>query len=142
MKKTMFEIYALSVCFASLIPILISAVLLVNAMLGVCCPTLKMNSDVYNELSSNDLFWNDYLRKKCMKDYSDIHYNGEALMKFCHSQRIKPNNSELDLKRREALAYEEAIQRRSSQQDLLQALIILLLSTLIFGLHWRLLRER
>lgn len=121
--KSKLEIYALSVCFAAVFCIVISAGIAGYAVFTVATPELTLNENIYGNHQSNDAYWR-----------SQPSYSNEG------KQEERPSEEELSLQRQESLAIAINGERRSGFQTLLQCFMFLLVAGLTLLIHWRVAR--
>lgn len=124
MKKSILEIYALAVCFATIGCFVIALGIAVFDVIQIAKPEFTLSSYEYNRHQSNDAFWNNC--KQCDNDKKD---------------KQKPSDEELTKRRSES--YRQAIQaeRRDAFQGITKALIIIVIDIVFFMVHWRIARR-
>lgn len=121
--KSKLEIYALSVCFAAVFCIVISASIAGYAVFSVAMPELTLNENTYANHQSNDAYWR-----------SQPSYSNEG------KQEVRPSEASLSQQRQASLAIAINGERRSGFQALLQCFMFLLVAGLTLLIHWRVAR--
>lgn len=122
--KSKLEIYALSVCFAAVVSLVISTGIAVYAIVSIAAPGITMRSYDYDRLQTNDLYW---------KKISSCSKNEPA--------ESRPAEEELTRRRRAAFDRELLSERREGIQDLVQCLIFILVSGGVLIIHWKIARK-
>jgi hypothetical protein len=124
MKKTILEIYALAVCFATIVCFVIALGIALYDVIQIAKPEFTLSSHEYNRHQSNDAFWN-----------SCNQYN------YKEKDKKRPTEDELTKRRMES--YHQALQseRRDAFQGTTKAIIILFIDILFFVTHWRIARR-
>jgi hypothetical protein len=127
MKKTILEIYALAVCFVSIICFVVCLGVAGYSLVQIAKPDFTMRSYDFDNYQSNDTYW----KKKegcggCSKE---------------DKPTIRPSESELTKQRTEAFSLEKASEQRDGEQTLVKTLIIMLVDALAFLIHWRIARS-
>jgi hypothetical protein len=128
MKKTILEIYALAVCFVTVMCFVIGLGVAAYNLLAIVKPDFTINSRQYTTHQTNDAFWN----------------NGCAGRQYCSPQEKKverPSETELTKQREESFGRILANEQRNSSQTLVQCLILILIDAAAFVLHWLLARR-
>jgi hypothetical protein len=127
MKKTVLEIYALAVCFVTVVCFVIALGIAAYGVVGITSPDFTMSSWMYTQHQSNDAFWNSPggSRGRGSEDKS----------------KERPNEPELT-KLREA-SYDRALasERRDSFQSVTKSSIVIFIDVVVFFLHWLLARR-
>ncbi len=126
MKKTILEIYALAVCFLTVICFVVCLGIAGYSIVQISKPEFTMNSYQYDRYQSNDAFWMD-----CMGPHCSV---GEKT-------RVRPSEAELDKKRTQAFAQAITSEQRGGGQTLVKTLIVMLVDALAFGIHWLIARR-
>ena len=118
MKRNLLEIYALAVCFFTVACFVVVAGIGIYDIVQIADPEFTLNSYLYDQYQSND----EYRRHQAAAD-----------------QRLETLSEDELTKHREA-AYARALksERHDGQQSLLRMLIIMLVDTIAFVIHWRL----
>ncbi|MEW6714784.1 MAG: hypothetical protein AB1306_06815 [Nitrospirota bacterium] len=125
MKKSILEVYALAVCFATIVCFVIALGVTVYALVCIVNPEFTLSSYEYNRHQSNDAFWDSYKDKYENKD----------------KELQRP--SEEDLTKQRTASYPQAIksERRDGTQSLTIASIILVIDVVVFLIHWLIARR-
>lgn len=128
MKKTILEIYALAVCFVTVVCFVIALGIAAYGIVGIASPNFTISSWVYTQHQTNDAFWNSP---------GDPRVRGGADDK----SKERPNEEALT-KQREA-SYERALasERRDNLQSVVKSSIVMLIDTIVFFLHWLIARR-
>ena len=122
MKKTILEVYSLTVCFVTLICFAVAlGVMLYQAFL-LLNPELSLGSYQYEKHISNESYWE---KTKPSPSKSD-----------CGVEVTKPNDELLTKQREESLQRAIDKERRESKKSLVLALIIMLIDIIVFIPHW------
>ncbi|MEW6715794.1 MAG: hypothetical protein AB1306_12015 [Nitrospirota bacterium] len=125
MKKSLLEIYALAVCFATMVCFVISLGVAMYSVVEIANPEFTMNPYQYNRYQSNDAYW---LSK--VNDYQ----NKDKEMK-------RPSEDELTKERNEGYRLAVISERRGGFQGLTKTAIIILIDAVVFLIHWRIARR-
>jgi len=122
--KTKLEIYALAVCFASSMCLVISLGTGTYAALSIAAPELTLNSHNYGTLQSNDAYW-------------------EQKTRFKEKQDVGSRPEEAVLTEQRLAAYAIAIngERRDGLQSLLRSGIYAFFAAIFLFVHWRIARS-
>ena len=119
--KSKLEIYALSVCFAAVVCLVISAGIAGYAIFKVGTPELTMRSYDYNRHQSNESFWKDN-NESCSDEKKVI---------------VKPSADAITKQRLESFALEFKAERRDGLQSLIHSLIFILIGSITLLIHWK-----
>ncbi len=117
--KNKLEIYALSVCFAAVVCIIISAGAAGYSVFSVVTPELTMSAYKYDDFQSNDAYWKS--KQSCSKE----------------SEKPRPSEEELTKQRTEAFAIAIAAEKREGFQSLIRCFMFLLVSGVTLLIHWK-----
>lgn len=127
MKKTILEVYALAVCFVSIICFVVCLGVAGYSFVQIAKPDFTMRSYDFDHYQSNDTYWKmKEGRGGCSKE---------------DKPTIRPSESELTKQRTEAFSLEKASEQRDGEQTLVKTLIIMLVDALAFLIHWRIARS-
>jgi hypothetical protein len=128
MKKTILEIYALAVCFVTVVCFVVALGIAAYGVVGIVKPDFTVSSWVYTQHQSNDAFWSG-------PGGSRVRSGGED------KSKERPNEPDLT-KLREA-SYERALasERRDNFQSVTKSSIVILIDLLVFIIHWLLARR-
>ncbi len=127
MKKTALEIYALAVCFVTVVCFVATLGVGLYSILEIVKPQITLNSWQYERFQSNDAFW-----QQC----------GNA--RFCSEQdKKKERPSEADLTKQREEEYSHALfrEQRDGLQTLIKSLIVIVIDIAVFLVHWSLARR-
>jgi hypothetical protein len=124
MKKSILEIYALAVCFATIVCFVVALGVALYDVIQIANPEFTLSSYEYNRHQSNDAFWNN-----CSQ------YDSKD------KDKKRPPEDELTKRRMEG--YRQAVQseRRNAFQGITMASIIILIDIVFFVVHWRIARR-
>jgi hypothetical protein len=125
LKKSLLEIYALAVCFATMVCFVIALGVALYSIVEIANPEFTMNSYQYNRYQSNDAYW---LGK--VNDYQ----NKDKEMK-------RPSEDELTKERKEGYRLAVISERRGGFQGVTKTAIIILIDTVVFLIHWLIARR-
>ena len=127
MQSILLNRHAARVCFFTLPWIVISGIALIYAIVGVSLPTFTMNSDIYVRYKSNDDYWGCTPHwAKCERKNKD---------------GVTPTEDEVTQQRLKELNREIDKERVTSEQLAVKALLVLIASSILYFLHWRLARQ-
>lgn len=124
MKKSILEIYALAVCFATIGCFVIALGIAIFDVIQITNPEFTLSSHEYNRHQSNDAFWTNS-------------------NKYDNDKKNKKRPSDEELTKRRLESYRQAIQseRRDAFQGITKALIIIIIDVVFFMVHWRIARR-
>jgi len=122
--KSKLEIYALAVCFAAVVCLVISISVAGYSIVRIVDPGLTMSSYNYNKYQTNDRFWES--KQAYAKD--------QSAMK-------RPSEEELTKQRQEALRIELGEEKRGGLQSLIRTLMFVVVGAVALLLHWRIARR-
>ena len=124
MKKSILEIYALAVCFATVVCFVIALGIAIFDVIQIASPEFTLSSHEYDRHQSNDAFWSN-----CNQYDAD------------KKDKKRPADEELAKRRLES--YRQVIQaeRRDAFQGITKALIIIIIDIVFFIVHWRIARR-
>jgi hypothetical protein len=128
MKKTVLEIYALAICFVTVVCFVIALGIAAYGIVGIANPGFTISSWVYAQHQTNDAFWNGPNAPRVHDGTDD-------------KSKERPNEAELT-KQREA-SYERALasERRDNLQSIAKSSIVMLIDMIVFFLHWLIARR-
>ncbi|OGW56248.1 MAG: hypothetical protein A2Y81_09315 [Nitrospirae bacterium RBG_13_43_8] len=125
MKKSLLEIYALAVSFATIVCLVISLGVAIYSIIEIINPEFTMNSYEYKRYQSNDAYWlsrvDDYRNKE--------------------KEMLRPSEDELTKQRTEGYRLAVISEKRDGYQGLTKTGIIILINILVFFIHWRIARR-
>ena len=122
MKKSALEIYALVICFFTVICFVVATGIGGYRLLAIVKPDFTLNSYDYAHYQTNDAYWKNI-----------------AMPRGYGSQEPKPerpNEATLTQQRQDAYAQALVIEQRSGAQLSVKCLIVILIDTLVFSFHW------
>lgn len=114
MKKSILEIYALAVCFVTVVCFVITLGIAGHSILRIAKPDFTLDSWQYTQHQTNDAFWNrpDEKRKE------------------------RPSEPELTKQREASYAMALSSEQRGGTQTLVNCLIVILINAVVFAFHW------
>lgn len=122
MKKTILEIYALAVCFFSVVALVITIGIGSYSIISFWNPEFTLSSHEYIRHQSNDSFWGGCTGWNC----------GSADEK----KRVRPSEAELTKQRLDSYRSDLLQEERNGLQSIVRCLIGLICTSLVFLLHW------
>ena len=120
MKKTIQEIYALAVCFVTIVCAVIATGFGFYDLLEIAKPEFTLSAYEYKRFQSNDTFCRD----ECKNDNEDKIIDEEITKKRLVSYELALKN-----------------EQRDAVQSLVKVFVILVIDAGVFWLHWRLARR-
>lgn len=120
MKRKTIEVYALVVCFASVITFMISLGIGAYSFVRVVKPALTIQSWTYKMHQSNEAFRDQKLHENAPKN------------------TVKKSEEEVTKLRLESWKGELAMERRTGFQTMVQCSIFIVISVFLYFFHWRL----
>lgn len=126
MKKSILEIYALAVCFVTVVCFVVALGIATYSILEIVKPEFTVNSGQYAQYQTNDVYWNGAVAR--------YYVPGEK-------KRERPSEPELTKEREAAFARVLSNEQRDGAQTLVKNLIVLLIDAVVFALHWLLSRR-
>lgn len=118
--KAKLEIYALSVCFAAVISLVVSLGIGSYSLIKVTAPTLTMSSYSHTKYQTNETYWKTI----------------SCRSKDCEDK--KPIEKELTNQRLDAFRIAQKAESRSGFQTLLKSLLFIFFSSIVLLIHWKL----
>ena len=118
--KSKLEIYALSVCFAAMVCLVISGGIAGYSIFEIVTPELTLRSYEYDNYQTNEAYWKNKI--SCSKD---------------EKEKIKPSEEELTKQRLEAFAIEITGEKREGFQSLIRCFMFLLVAGVTLVIHWK-----
>ena len=122
--KSKVEIYALAVCFASVVCLVISAGIASYSVIGIIAPEITMSSYKYDKYQTNEAYTKS--KRSCKKD---------------KEFDSKLSDAEITIKRNESFAIEVNAEKRSGMQSLIKSLMFILVSSLALAIHWKIAKK-
>jgi hypothetical protein len=124
LKKSILEIYALAVCFFTVVCFVVALGIAAYSMLAIAKPEFTIDSWQYLRHQTNDAYWNG-------------HSGGGPYFGPSEKNRERPSEPELTKEREESFARSLSNEQRSGSQTLVKCLIVMLIDATVFVLHWR-----
>ncbi|GAB2889525.1 hypothetical protein GCM10027046_17470 [Uliginosibacterium flavum] len=124
MKKSVLEIYALAVCFVTLVCFAASMGIALKNTVRLLKPDFTITSDTYFKHQSNSAYNDSFIHR----------WDPEK-------PASTPDPAVLTAEREASYARVLDTEKREGLQTLIDALIIILIDIGIFGFHWRLARR-
>ena len=118
MKKALLEIYALAICFVTIICFAVALGIGVYDILEMSKPELTLISHQYEKHQTNEAF------TRCWPKDKEI-----------------PTDSEITKQREESYKVVLEAEQRDAVQSFIRVLIVILIDMAIFFVHWRLARR-
>ncbi len=115
MKKSLLEIYALAVCFVTIICFAVALGIGVYDILEMSNPELTLKSYQYQRHQTNEAFTRNWSKEK-----------------------EKPSEEEITNMRKKSYEVALKAERRDAVQSFIRVLIVMLIDIVIFLFHWRL----
>ncbi len=125
MKKSILEVYALAVCFATIVCFVVALGVAIYDIIQISSPEFTLSSYEYNRHQSNDVFWERYKYGYDNRDKEMQRPPEEMLTK----QRLESYHQVIKAERRDAF------------QSLTLSSIILVIDVIVFLVHWRVARR-
>lgn len=124
MKKSILEIYALAVCFATIVCFVIALGISIYDIVRIVNPEFTMSSYEYNRHQSNDAYWKS--SDNCGND-----------------DKKGPRPTDEELTKQRLASYQQSIKSelRDAFQSLTQTVIIFIIAVVVFLVHWRVARR-
>lgn len=115
MKKSLLEVYALAVCFVTIV-----------------CFAVALGIGLYDlvELGNPEFTLSSYVFER--------HQSNEAFVRPWSKEKKRPSKEEITKQREESYQIELRKEQRSALQSLVQILIIIVIDVVVFSVHWRL----
>jgi len=123
MKKTVLEIYALAVCFFTVACMAITLGIAIYDVIQVAVPSFTINNYKFEQHQSNDAF-------------------RSQLSSYDNKDKAPPlSEAEVTKRREESWALSLRSEKHEGAQSLVRILIILIVSAIVFLIHWRIARR-
>lgn len=127
LKKTILEIYALSVCFITVVCFVVALGLSIYGVIGIANPEFTMNSWAYTQHQTNDAFWNSP--------------PGDPFRSSDEKMRTRPSDADLTLQREQSYVRAVATERREGAQSVVKTMIVIVIDLVVFLFHWLIARR-
>jgi hypothetical protein len=128
MKKTAMGVYALAVCFVTVICFVISLGIALYGAVQVIKPEFTLIGSDYMAHQTNDAYWNG-----CSGDH------------YCDGsdERKKNRPGEADLTQQREASYKRVLvnEQRDGAQTLVKSLIVIFIDIGVFAFHWFIVRS-
>ena len=124
MKKTILEIYALTVCFVTVICFIVALGIGFYSLVQISNPSFTLDSWQYNQHQTNDSFWNT-------GSTYPMPMGGEE------KKKERPPESELTKQRLESYERVVEVEQHSGFQMLVKVMIVIFINITVFYAHWR-----
>ncbi len=124
--RSKLEVYALAVCFAAVVCLVISAGIGGYAIIRIVQPEITMKKWDYDLYQSNDAFW------------QSRRYGGTAEERKLEK---RPAEEELTKRRVESFARALSAERRDGLQTVIQCAMFFLAGVISLFVHWRIARR-
>lgn len=121
--KSKLEIYALAVCFASIVCLIISIGIAGYSIIEITAPKITMSSHNYQKYQTNDAYWQS--KWGCSEQYKAT------------SDKTRPKEEEITKQRLDAFALAIEGEQREGFQTLIKCLMFILISGIVLFVHWR-----
>lgn len=125
MKKSLLEIYALAVCFTTIVCFIIALGFAIYDAIQIATPEFTLSSYEYKRHQNNDEFW---------KSYHCGYENRERQMQ-------RPSEEILTQQRLESYPLVIKAERRDAFHSLTISTIILIINVVVFLVHWGIARR-
>lgn len=122
MKKSILEIYALAVCFVTVVCFVVSLGIATYSVLEIVKPEFTVNSSQFSQHQTNDAFWDSCGANR---------YCGPEAKK-----KDRPSEADVTKQRNDSYARVLASEQRDGSQVLVKCFIIMLIDLVVFGFHW------
>lgn len=113
MKRTLVEVYALAICFVTLVCFLVSLGIGIYDLIQIMNPKFTISSYQY-----------------------DRHQSNEAFLERWPKEKPRPGGEELTRLREESYQATLRSEKRGAVQSLTQVLIIIFIDIVVFVVHW------
>jgi hypothetical protein len=122
--KSKLEIYALAVCFAAVVCLVISMGIAGYSILKIAVPKLTMEAYTYDIYQTNDTYWNS--KSYCVEK---------------EKVKVRPGEQELTKQRLDEFAVKINAEQREGLQALIQCLMFIIVSGIILLIHWKIAKK-
>ena len=116
--KSKLETYALAVCFASIICLMISSAVAFNAIFSIVSPETTIYSTTFQKYQTNEMYVKKVLDSRTREEVKGL------------------SDEELTAKRENAFNVELVPERRKGLQSLIRSLFFCLSGLIVFFIHW------
>lgn len=126
MKKTILELYALAVCFVTVVCGVVALGIGAYSVLAIGKPDFTIDTWSYSQHQTNDAYWNA-CSGGCAGAYRVPPATGKE----------RPTDAELTKLRETSYAAILSNEQRNAAQTLTKTLIVLLIDSVAFVFHWQ-----
>lgn len=127
MRRTILEVYALAVCFVTVVCMVVTVGVGAYSLIQIVRPDFTMSAWSYDQYRSNDAFWSGCPgRRGCGAE---------------DKRAPRPEEAVLTRQREDAFAMALASEQRDGGQTLVKAAIVALVDALAFLIHWLIARR-
>lgn len=128
MKKSVLEIYALAVCFVTVVCLAIALGIAGYGVIGIINPDFTLSSWVYTQHQTNDAFWIS---------------PGSQRIRSGVEEKPKERPNEAEVTKLRLASYERALttERRDNFQSVTKSFIVVVIDIAVFFFHWLLARR-
>ena len=138
MKRSGFQIYALLVCFVTLVCSVVALGIAMYSILEIAKPEFTVSGWEHDKHRDNDTFW-ALVSGKGSRPFppglEEVAEGGKA------GEIARPAEADLTKRREASLAAILSNEKRGGAQTLVQCLIVLFINIVAFALHWVLARR-
>ena len=131
MKKTVLEVYAMAVCFVTVVCFVVASAIALYAVLGMARPEFTMPAHTYESFLSNDAYYQFYEGSRVARVFPGRE----------KENAVRPPEATLTRLRTEAFARAVLMEARDNTQTLVKSLLVMLVDALVFAAHWMLARR-
>jgi len=124
MKKSILEMYALTVCFVTVICFIVALGIGFYSLVQISSPSFTLDPWQYNQHQTNDSFWNT-------GSTYPMPMGGEE------KKKERPPESELTKQRLESYERVVKVEQRGGLQNLVKVMIVIIINIAVFYAHWR-----
>ena len=118
MKRSLLEIYALAVCFVTLVCFTIALGIGLYDIIQIVNPGFTITAYEFKRHQSNEAFTKDWPKKKAL-----------------------PSDKEIGKRRLESYRLALQVEQRDGVQGLTKVVLVILIDIIIFLIHWRIARR-
>ncbi len=118
MKKSIFEVYALTVCFATIVCFVVALGIAIYDFVRIANPEFTLSSYEYRRYQNNDEYWMSYQHG----------YNKKGVP--------RPSEEELTKQRLKSYRLAIKVEKKDAFQSLTICSIILVINIIVFIVHW------
>ncbi len=116
--KSKLEIYALAVCFASIVCLIISVGIAGYSIIEITAPKITMSSYKYQNYQTNDAYW-------------------QSKFGCTEKDKSRPNEEALTKQRLDAFALAIEGEQRDGFQTLIKCFMFIFIASIVLFVHWR-----